>query len=198
MYKGPTIDDFSILAMLPGELTGLLSRCNGYVAYHGGFHVRGACLTPAWHSLRYWWFGDTALHRLFAAVDPDDIPFAEDALGDQYLLRAGSVHRLSGETGEIRSLEVNLTEFDKEVRKDPIGYLSLAPLVRFRKDGGSLQPGQLLSVYPPFVFKESASGVCYQAVSAEERIPALADLARQLRDVPDGTEVTIRVEKPKT
>ncbi len=127
-------------------------------------------------------------------MDPKDVPFAEDALGDQYLLRAGLVYRLSGETGKLTSLQVSLTEFDGLCRNDSVGYLSLGPLVEFREGGGTLQPGQLLSVYPPFTFKESAFGVSYRAVPTEERILFLADLARQINEVPDGTRVKIRIE----
>jgi hypothetical protein len=142
MFTGPPIDDQQILAFLPATLRALLLRANGYIAYHGGLHVRGACVRPEWHSLRAAWFGDEAIHRLFPAVADDDIPFAEDALGDQFILRAGVVNRLDAENGTIESLGVDLVEFDRRVRADPIGYLHLQPLERFRAEGGVLEPGQ--------------------------------------------------------
>lgn len=191
MYHGPPIDDHEILARLPAELRGLLERVNGYVAYHGGLHLRGACTAPEWHSLRAAWLGPDALHRLFPGVRPDDVPFAEDALGDQYLMRSGVVHRLSAETGEVESLEVDLAAFDQAVRADPVEALSLQPLEEFRAGGGSLEPGQLLDVQPPFVFQESAAGVSYRAIPAGERIRWLAELARSIADVPDGGRVEI-------
>ena len=194
MYKGPKIDDQAILELLPLDFRDFLLRCNGYVAFHGGLHIRGACLNPTWHSLRYWWLGGEALHRLFSAVDEDDVPFGEDALGDQYVLRGGVVHRLSAESGELASLGTDLRGFDNQVRNDPVGYLSLGPLEEFRASGGKLMPGQLLNVYPPFVMKESANGVSYRAVPTEERIRFLADLAAQVRGVPEGTKVRFRVE----
>lgn len=192
MYTGPSIDDHAILELLPADLREFLARCNGYVAFHGGLHVRGACLNPTWHSLRYWWLGAGAMHSLFLAVDRSDIPFAEDALGDQYLLRGGIVHRLSAEVGELKSLNVDLRAFDAAVRGDPVGYLSIEPLEEFRANGGALEPGQLLSAYPPFVTKESAAGVSYRAISTEDRIRFLADFARQVADVPDGGRIGLR------
>ena len=194
MYTGPEIDDQPILELLPPDLRDFLLRCNGYVAFHGGLHIRGACLSPTWHSLRYWWLGGGALHQLFPAVDERDVPFGEDAFGDQYLLRGGVVHRLSAETGNIASLGADLREFDHNVREDPVGYLSLGPLEQFRASGGELAPGQLLSVYPPFVMRESANGVSYRAIPAEERIRFLADLASQIRGLPEGTKVRFRIE----
>src|SRR5687768_13893517 len=85
MYLGPPIDDEEMLARLPAEYRRLLGEVNGYVAYHGGLHVRGACSTPEWHSLRAAWFGEEAIHRQFPAVSAEDVPFAEDALGDQFV-----------------------------------------------------------------------------------------------------------------
>jgi hypothetical protein len=194
MYLGPEIDDFEILRLLPDSYRALLEVANGYVAYNGGLHVRGACFSPEWHSLRAAWRGDEAVHRLFPEVLADDVPFAEDALGDQFVLRQGVVWNLSAETGEIASLRLTLPEFDAAVRADPDGFLALGPLHQFLSEGGKLEPGQLLGAYPPFVFKESADGVMISAEPARERRLFLSDLARQIRDVPDGEEVDLIVK----
>jgi hypothetical protein len=124
-------------------------------------------------------------------VRADDVPFGEDALGHQFVLRDGIVHRLDSEVGELESLDVDLADFDAAVRADPVSYLRLAPLERFRADGGFLQPGQLLSIYPPYVFEESGKGVSMRAISAGDRLGFLAGLAAAIRDVPDGTRIAI-------
>jgi len=196
MYLGPPIDDPELLDRLTAEYRALLARANGYVAYHGGLHVRGACLTPEWHSLRDAWEGERALHRYFPVLSPTDIPFAQDALGDQYLLRQGAVHRLSGETGEFESLGLDLADFDSAVRADPVGYLRLEPLEAFRAEGGVLEPGQLLSVYPPYCVRTKDPRRSFRAIPAAERLEFLAALAAQLRDVADGTEVTFEIGNP--
>src|SRR5262249_12738532 len=151
------IDDAQILSRVPAAYRGLLMRMNGYVAYDGGLHVRGACVAPAWHSLRAAWEGPDPIHRLFAGVSTTDIPFAQDALGDQFLLRDEIVSRLQGATGDLEWLDVDLESFDRACREDPVEYLQLQPLARFRTDGGTLEPGQLLSAYPPFCAVESAA-----------------------------------------
>jgi len=191
MYLGPPIDDPEILASLSSELTHLLRRANGYVAYNGGLHVRGACHDPKWHSLRSAWLGPAALHRLFPVLSSSDIPFGEDALGHQFIIRDGVVHRLDAEVGELESLAVDLADFDAAARSDPVEYLRLQPLERFRAEGGSLEPGQLLSVYPPYVFQESASNVSLRAIPASDRIAFLAHLAASIRDLPDGARVSM-------
>ena len=109
--------------------------------------MRGACREPAWHSLR-----------------EDDIPFAEDAVGDQWILRGDQVLRLAAETGDV----------------EPLG-LGLHPLLQLHQEGGRLEPGQLISVYPPFCTKESADGVSLRPVPADECHAFLWSLAEQLR-----------------
>lgn len=194
MYRGPEIDDSEILEHIPLEYRRLLETVNGYVAYHGGLHVRGACTAPIWHSLRAAWHGPDAVHRLFPVVTPEDVPFGQDALGDQFVVRDGSVWKLNAEFGELAPLNMTLPEFDAAIRSDPAHVLLLGPLHQFLAQGGTLEPGQLLSVMPPFVFQESAGSVSYRAVPMRDRIQFLSELARQLRDVPDGATVRLRIE----
>jgi hypothetical protein len=189
MFLGPRINDLEIIALVPAEYRQLLEHTNGYVAYHGGLHVRGACIEPEWHSLRAAWVGEDALHRQFSELLPDDVPFAEDALGDQFVLRRGLVWKLKAECGDISNLNLSLPEFDAAVRADPDEFLELGPLHQFRSEGGTLEPGQLLSVVPPFVFSESADGVSLRAVPARQRISFLSKLAREIRDLPDGSSI---------
>jgi hypothetical protein len=192
-YSGPPIDDPAILAQLPPDLATLLQAENGLIALSGGFHLRGACREPSWHSLRAAWEGPAALHRLFPAVRPSDVPFAEEALGDQFLLRDGQVLRLGAETGELDPSGPGLVEFLASVRDDGIRVLNLEPLVAFLQEGQKLEPGQLLSSYPPFCVDAAKKGVTLRAIPSADRISFLAQLARQLKDVPDGGRVTFKV-----
>ncbi|MBM3993431.1 MAG: SMI1/KNR4 family protein [Planctomycetes bacterium] len=181
-YTGPAIDDAEILAKLPADLADLLQEINGFIQYHGGFHVRGACTAPAWHSLRAAWLGDNAFHRRYPNVKPSDIPFAEDCMGDQFLLRGREVWRLYGETGEVETLECGFGEFLQNVEDDPGEHLALHPLLKFNRGGRHLEPGQLLSAIPPFCTEESEDGVKLSAVSAEERYKFLASFAATFHD----------------
>jgi hypothetical protein len=103
-YVGPPADDAEVLAMVPSGLRDLLAEVNGLVAYGGGLHVRGACRESAWHALREAWFGARALKRRYGALGADDEPFAQDAVGDQWLLRGEEVIRLAAESGAVEAL----------------------------------------------------------------------------------------------
>lgn len=191
-YKGPPVDDPALLDELPPELASLLRQTNGFVAGRGAFHLRGACVAPAWHSLRAAWRGPASFAVRYRSVRPTDIPFAQDALGDQYLLREGTVCRLSAECDEVEPYAASLAEFLERVSADAVRYLVLGPLVAFWGEGGTLAPGKLLSVYPPLIVKHDG-GYSYRAVSAADRLGALAGFAARVRDLPDGTRVRITI-----
>jgi hypothetical protein len=202
-FVGAPIDraehvDRNVFERLPPELQAVLRQANGLVAFRGGLHLRGAVDSPRWHSLRAAWEGPEALHALFPAVRPTDVPFGEDALGDQLVLRDGQVWRLSAETNALEPLGQDLTAFLDEVTGDPVGTLGLEPLRRFESEGGRLEPGQLLSVYPPYVVATSdgAEPRSLRAVAAADRLRFLSHLAAQLAGLPDGTQVSFEIRPP--
>src|SRR6267378_5421011 len=121
-WRGESIEDVEILRELPTDLVRVLSDTNGFILHEGAVHVRDACLTSEWHSLRVAWRGPKAFHILYEDVRPSDIPFAQDQVGDQLLIREGVILRLFAETGEIDRLSVSLEEFFAKVGSDIEGF----------------------------------------------------------------------------
>jgi hypothetical protein len=193
-WVGPTIDAPDILSVLPQDLAQLLSQINGFVLRGGALHVRGAVRAPEWHSLANAWQGSRAFHLLYPVVSPDDIPFAQDCLGDQFLLRHGRVVRLSAEHGELEPLDIDLSTFLASASHDPVEFLLSEPLLTQTGQGGRLQPGELLLAYPPYCTNQASQGTALKAVPAVEVIEFHADFARRIRDLPDGSRVRIVVE----
>jgi hypothetical protein len=174
--------DTEILERSPKDLRNLLSETNGFILFDGGLHIRGAVLSPEWHSLRKVWLGDFALYKLFPSIKESDVPFAQDCPGDQFVLRHGIVYKLDAEIGKIESLEMDLETFLNSAEENPVEFLSLEPLLQFMSEGGKLNQGELLSVYPPFIAEKSANGVSLRAISMFDQIGFLADFARQIAD----------------
>lgn len=192
-FEGPAVDDWAILEKLPLPLAGLLQKINGLVQFHGGLHLRGACLSPKWHSLRDAWHGPSAFHRSYQSMRSTDIPFGEDCVGDQFFLRDDVVWKLLAETDEARSMDVPFSEFLEQARQDPIEFLGMHPLLQYvNEHGQGLEPGKLLSVYPPFCTAESAAGVNLRAVSTADRHRFLIEFSSSIRQVPDGAKVAIK------
>lgn len=80
----------------------------------------------------------------------------------------------------------------------PAWELSLAPLQAFRAEGGVLQPGQLLSVYPPYCVDNANRARSFRAIATADRLAFLSSLASQLRELPDGGAVRFNLEPPGT
>ena len=166
---------------------------NGFILFGGGLHVRGVCHEPVWHSLDRILTGDSALWRLYPAITQSDIPFAQDFLGDQYLLRGEVVWQLHAEFGELFGLRCGLNEFLESAVRNPDTVLGLNLLRQFERDGGKLEPGELLSAYPPLCTEQARNGVSLRAVPATERLSFLADFARGISAVQDGESIRMNV-----
>ncbi|MBS0660700.1 MAG: hypothetical protein JSR82_20970 [Verrucomicrobia bacterium] len=185
-FQGPPVLASALPPDLPKGYAFLLPQINGFVAFDGGLHVRGICTEPAWHSLEAAWRGPQALHTLFPALRPSDVPFGQDFLGDQFVLRGGLVFRLCGESGELEPLQLAWSEFLHRLEEDPAELLELGPLQQFRRSGGELAPGQLLSAMPPFITKDAAKGVFLKPVPVADRLAFLAQLAKSVAGRHDG------------
>jgi hypothetical protein len=187
-WKGETTQDVEILRHLPAELVRVLSGTNGFILHNGALHVRGACLVPEWHSLRGAWRGPKAFHTLYDSVRPSDVPFAQDQLGDQFLLRDAAVLRLSAETGETERLCESLQDFFTGVSSDIEGFLNVGL-------NHTLKPGELLHAYPPFCIGEASVGVSLRPCPAEEVILVHARFAKEITNISDGNRIEIRPTK---
>ncbi len=172
IYLGDELTDVEIFQNLPEELKSFYLDINGIIAFNGGLHIRGCVLDPDWHSLRHVWVGDSALFRVFNALSPKDIPFAQDCLGDQYFLRMGSVWSLMVDTGEIDDLEIELYDFLEDAILDPVEFLGLEPLVQFLDDGQVLEPGFILKSIPPFSIE--ADHYVLEKVSTMQRLTEIS------------------------
>jgi hypothetical protein len=193
-YRGAALDDIDILDRLPMDLQQLLAQRNGFVAFRGGLHVRGACVEPRWHSLRAAMEGPESFAERYRVVKPGDVPFAQSVFGDQFILRGTSVHRLDGYADTLDPVADDLTGFFFKVQEDPIGMLALGHLAQYEGTGETLRPGELLMEWPPFVVEGSEKGVSLRRIPAAERLEFLADIAKQLRGVADGTKVEFKIE----
>jgi hypothetical protein len=193
-YQGSAFQaDPEVEALLPDNLLSLLKQINGFIQFGGGLHVRGLCNEPEWHSLRAALFGESAIHKLYPSVEKTDIPFAQDCVADQYLLRERTVFKLFAETGELESLDFGLGSFLSAASNDPVEFLGLEPLLQIQSQGQHLEPGQVIHVYPPFCTKEAKNGVSLNPVSTTEAIAFISGFSEKIKTVGNGGKVEIRV-----
>ncbi|SNC65959.1 hypothetical protein SAMN06265337_1449 [Hymenobacter gelipurpurascens] len=191
VYTGGELTDLVSFARLPSYMQTFLREQNGVVAYFGGLHIRGCVSEPIWHSLSEAWQGEKAFWRTYDTVVETDIPFAQDCVGNQFLLRGDAVLFLDTETGELADLEVDFKHFLFGAEKFPLDALGMEPLRGFQQRGGVLQPGQLLSLFPP-VCINTAQEPQAKPQAAAERLAWLADLYLQIKNLPDGQRLNLK------
>jgi len=192
-FTGAPITSATTLALLPSYLQEFLRKQNGVVAYFGGLHIRGCVGVPAWHALEEAWHGPNAFWRTYSTVLRSDIPFAQDCVGNQFLLRGDAVYFLDTETGELADLEVDFKHFLFGVEKFPVDALGMQPLRTFQQGGGVLHPGQLLSLYPPAcIATQDKTKTSIKAVATPERLAWLAKFYQQIKDLPDGQSIQFK------
>lgn len=122
-----------------------------------------------------------------------DVPFGQDALGDQFFLRGDEVWRLLAETDKAEVVSSSLDDFIESSLRDPVGFLSLEPLFRLEQEGSLLKPGELVNAYPPFATSQSSAGdVLLRAVPVEEQLYFLEQLSSTLRDLPPGAAFKVK------
>lgn len=193
-YQGPDFqEDQEIESLLPDNLLSLLKQINGFIQFGGGLHVRGLCNEPEWHSLRRALFGESAIHTLYPSVERTDIPFAQNCVADQYLLRGRKVYKLFAETGELENLELGLGSFLSAASIQPIEFLGIQPLLQLQNQGRNLEPGQVIHVYPPFCTKEAKNGVSLKPISFKDAILFLSGFSKQINSVGNCERIQIRV-----
>ncbi|NNC83179.1 MAG: hypothetical protein HKN79_06345 [Flavobacteriales bacterium] len=177
MEEGP---DTELLERLPDHLQDFYQEINGIIAYNGGLQIRSCIDTDDWHSLGRFWKGERSLSRIYPNLLESDIPFAQDCLGDQYFLRDDQVWILSGETGDVMDMEVDLPGFIEQAIDDPVEFLAMEPLAYYLQTEGDLQPGELLHVVPALSEQEDEETAYHiEALSVEKRLDWLHDYFKQ-------------------
>jgi hypothetical protein len=193
-YKNETIEDRTTFNLLPNELKEFFLKCNGLVALNGGIQFKGCVNKPKWISLHETWNGDSKLCDVYEVVEQNDIPIAQDAFGDQYLYRTANIFKLNCESGDLENLNCTLEQFIKNIETDAIDYLSLQQIVALKEMGIELKDGEMMNVYPPFMFN-SENERSYKPVPAIEQINYLKNLYIQTKNLEDGQPIKMEIKK---
>jgi hypothetical protein len=181
-------------ASVPTELRDMLDEANGFYAFESALHVfpsggDAAHLgVEAWNSPDLWRFeyGDMVEGCWF---------FAEDAFGVQFCLKEGHVGSFNPETGEIEPLAKTVEEWAEKVLKE-YDCLTGHPLAHaWQERHGALKPGTRLVPKVPFVCGGKFNLDNLVAIDAVKGMRARGNLARQIRDLPDGAQIQFTISE---
>ena len=188
---GPQLSD-RLLALAGTEgaaLLALLQQRNGFYAFESALHVlphsedRGL---ESWNAPALWRdaYADLADGYLF---------FAEDLFGGQFCLRGEEVGTFDPETGEFEAMANDLEGWAREILAD-YEVLTGHPLAQaWQRQHGPLPAGQRLLPKMPFVAGGEYELSNLYPLDAVEGMRFRAELARQIRDAPDGAQIRIAV-----
>jgi hypothetical protein len=194
---GPTItkipDDIREQAgALASELEMLLVRKNGFYAFESALHLfpcnpgSGKYDLVQWNSEELWRkdYGEPARGMLF---------FAEDLFGEQFAIKDGRIHRFHLETGESDEIASSIEEWAKLILDDKDLETGFSLGHEWQVRNGALPSGQRLSPVYPFVLGGSYDIDKLNAIDSLALMRFNADLANQVRNMPDGTQVELKV-----
>ncbi len=177
---------------LQSELLAMLRLRNGFYAFEGALHILPAGSQAAVMSLEEWnsadlWryeYGDLAEGLTF---------FAEDALGNQFCLREDGVFSFDAETGGTNFIGPSIEDWASRVLFD-YGFLTGFPLLHeWQVTHGRVPTGSRLLPVVPFVIGGEYSVANLRLAGAVSGMCSRGNLARQIRDLPDGAQIEFKV-----
>jgi hypothetical protein len=177
---------------LASELEQIYVRKNGFYAFESALHLFP--YTPGsdkyelerWNSENLWRqeYGEAAAGLIF---------FAEDIFGEQFAIKDGRVCRFRLETGEIEEIAPDIEQWAKLILDDSDLQTGSAVGRAWQARSGALPRGERLSPVYPFVLGGSYDIDTLHAMDSLTLMRFNADLANQIRDLPDGTEVKLKI-----
>lgn len=172
---------------LPASLRAALAEHDGFIVDDGAFHMRGVGEGhPGWHRLDGCVVGQGGVFDAYEVLEPGDVVFGQNMLGDQFVLRGEAVHFLDAEVGELERVAPTLAAFLSTVNEEGDN------LPRY---GGraALEPGELMHAHPPFCCVTDSGSYRLHPTPAEELHAFHVELYEQMRDLPEGAKLEFEV-----
>ncbi|MFH8988918.1 SMI1/KNR4 family protein [Streptomyces sp. NPDC017940] len=177
---------------LGGELTELLQCANGFYAFESALHVYPACSGSGVLSQEDW--NDAQLWRAgYGGMADGYLFFAEDAFGGQFGIKGETIFAFDPETGEVSPFAASLEEWASRLLADFEVETGFPLMHEWQSQKGQLQQGLRLLPKRPFVLGGDYSVDNLYALDAVKGMRLRADLAVQIRDLPDGAVIKYSV-----
>ncbi|WP_238346708.1 SMI1/KNR4 family protein [Pseudomonas viciae] len=182
-----------LLDRLADQLFGMLRRRNGFYAFECALHV-----FPTHSSQQeigiYDWNANALWRSGYKYMADGCFFFAEDVFGGQFCFKDGKVYIFDPEIGSLEYLADDIESWAKSILVD-FDVLTGHPLAhQWQKQNGQLPAGKRLLPKVPFVLGgEFVLDNLYLA-DAVEGMKLRADIASQIRDLPDGAQIKFNVE----
>src|SRR3972149_311341 len=173
------------------QLTRLLTAKNGFFAFESALLVQPSDDIDVLPGLREW--NDlTGWRKSYDCIPPRCVFFAQDLFACQFGITPAGLVRLDTETGDVTNYADDLDRWAQRILSN-YDYETGWSLGRnWQRLHGPLKHGSRLLGRKPFVLGGSYVVENLVAVDATDAIEKLAELYSQIKDVPDGSKVTVR------
>lgn len=175
------------------NLNELLQRRNGFWAFEQALHIFPAATHPindydliSWNSNNLW-------KNCYEDMSEGLIFFGEDIFGSQFAISENCICRFDPETGQVEEIAADLEDWAGQIIQEyevETGY----PIANsWQQIYGSLPPKHRLVPKIPFVLGGEYVLENLYLANAVEGMKVRANLALQIRDLPDGSSIEFKI-----
>jgi len=177
---------------LASELLELLRRKNGFYAFESALHLFPAQSNGLEIGLAEWNSPELWIDE-YQGMANGCVFFAEDVFGCQFCIKRNAIHSFDPETGLLKHIADNLEDWAGAILRD-YKMLTGYPLCHeWQQVNGRLAPGVRLVSKTPFVMGGKFSLENLYALDAVKGMRLRGHIAVQIKDLPDGAQVKLRV-----
>jgi hypothetical protein len=174
------------------QLTELLAARNGFYAFESALHVFGSGSTVVGGSLEDW-NDNNGWIASYGGLADGAFFFAEDVFGGQFAIIGDEICTFDPETAATEAVSSSIEDWAGQLVQNYSVLTGFVVAHDWQTQHGVIEPGCRLVPKRPFVLggEFSAANVC--SLAAVKGIHVRADLALQIRDLPDGSKIRYRI-----
>lgn len=162
---------------------------NGGFFFDTSLHIYGVCKSPAYDSITY---VNNIIGHEYGELAKNLVFFAQEALGNQFAFSDKGVVMFNIETAEVDLLSEDFASFVDALFND-LDYLTGRGFIAEWKRKNNLTFDQRLCAKKPFVVGGDYGIENFYAQFFPTYLSSNANIAKQIHDLPDGTEIKIDI-----
>jgi hypothetical protein len=139
------------------------------------------------------WNMDVLWRSEFATAANGLLFFAEDAFGEQFALSNGKIWRFNPESAEKEEFAGDLDEWAGKILSDYSFETGYQQAHDWQQQNGELMEGKRLIPKIPFIMGGKYDADNLFALDSVKGMRYRADIWKQIRDLPDGASVQLKV-----
>ena len=192
--NAPTLsDELGVLAgLLADDLLGMLNKQNGFYALESALHVFPSHSNQQEIGLDEW-NSDALWRNEYQGMAEGCLFFAEDIFGGQFCIKENKIYTFDPETGTLNHLADEIEGWAKAIITD-YEVLTGYPLAhQWQENHGQLPANKRLLPKIPFV---AGGEIAFDNLYLNDAIDGMkfrADIANQIKDLPDGAQIQFNV-----